>query len=377
MNQELLRLRLKGRRFDGHSLPLEILKDFAALGEMLVEIAKTEYLLDNPSRKRIPKGFSQNLEIHLIGVEEGIAILNLALPVLATVSELLSQNELHESQYIERAWNKVGETISASEQGQTLSLTPNHLRYFDRFGRSLREGESIEFPFFNGNIASFTPQVRENLLVASQAEEWTEEVILKGRIPEVDQKYLTFELEIKNSFRLKSPLEEQYKDTVLAAFNDYRRGKGSLVAIKGIVKRNRAGNYKFVESITEMMLLDSLDVETQLEDFIELKGGWFNGQGEPFNCDDLRKLAKDFEKNFNADLPLPYFYPTSDGEVRAEWDIGRYAVSLDIELPSQNAYYHQLHLDTKEDVESYIKLSEDGWKELNGRLQTITKEVDR
>ena len=35
MNQEFLRPRLVGRRFDEHTLPLDILKDFSALEEML------------------------------------------------------------------------------------------------------------------------------------------------------------------------------------------------------------------------------------------------------------------------------------------------------------------------------------------------------
>jgi len=39
MYLEFLRPRLVGRRFDEHSLPLDIRKDFAALEEKLVEVA--------------------------------------------------------------------------------------------------------------------------------------------------------------------------------------------------------------------------------------------------------------------------------------------------------------------------------------------------
>ena len=126
-----------------------------------------------------------------------------------------------------------------------------------------------------------------------------------------------------------------------------------------------------------LTLLDPLDIETQLENFIDLKDGWYNGQGKAFNLDDLRKLAEDFERNFDADLPLPYLYPTPDGEVEAEWEIGRYAVSLEIALPSQNAYYHQLHIDTREDAEEDLQLTEtSAWQELNSKLQTLIKEVN-
>lgn len=63
MRNEFLRPRLVGKRFEGHTLPLDILKDFSALGEMLLEIAKRKYLAANPSRKRLPNGFTQALSI--------------------------------------------------------------------------------------------------------------------------------------------------------------------------------------------------------------------------------------------------------------------------------------------------------------------------
>lgn len=73
MNQDFLRSRLVGRRFDEHTLPLDILKDFSALEEMLIEVAKRKYLAAHPDRQRTPKGFTKGLELHLTAVEEGIA----------------------------------------------------------------------------------------------------------------------------------------------------------------------------------------------------------------------------------------------------------------------------------------------------------------
>jgi len=49
--------RFVGTRFTGHALPLEILKDLAALDELITEAAKWLYLQENQDRKRIPKGF--------------------------------------------------------------------------------------------------------------------------------------------------------------------------------------------------------------------------------------------------------------------------------------------------------------------------------
>ena len=54
---EFLSPRLVGKRFDQHSIPLEVLKDLSALEELIVEVAKWHYLRANKDRKRIPKGF--------------------------------------------------------------------------------------------------------------------------------------------------------------------------------------------------------------------------------------------------------------------------------------------------------------------------------
>lgn len=55
-----------------------------------------------------------------------------------------------EETYFNQAKDTVIETIALVEQGKDVLLDPVLLRYFDRFGRSLREDESIEFYFPEG-----------------------------------------------------------------------------------------------------------------------------------------------------------------------------------------------------------------------------------
>jgi hypothetical protein len=58
MNQEFLRPRLVGRRLDEHTLPLDILKDFSALEEVLTAVSKRQYLAAHPYRQGTPKGWN-------------------------------------------------------------------------------------------------------------------------------------------------------------------------------------------------------------------------------------------------------------------------------------------------------------------------------
>ena len=51
---EFLRPKLNGARFKGGAIPLDMLGEIQALGEMMVAVAKWRYLQDHPNRKRIP-----------------------------------------------------------------------------------------------------------------------------------------------------------------------------------------------------------------------------------------------------------------------------------------------------------------------------------
>jgi hypothetical protein len=50
--------KLKGSRFEDHSLPVNILEDFTSLEDLLIEVAKGIYLGENVNRKRVPRGFA-------------------------------------------------------------------------------------------------------------------------------------------------------------------------------------------------------------------------------------------------------------------------------------------------------------------------------
>jgi hypothetical protein len=365
MNREFLRPRLVGRRFDEHSLPLDILKDFAALEEMLIEVAKRQYLVANPDRTRSPKGFTKGLELHVTAVEPGSTI-----PVIALVFPTLFPSA--DADYFEHAKEQIIEAIAAAEQGKQPLLPPELLRYFDRFGRGLREGEAMEFVRRTGQTVSLTPATREHLLRASQAEQWTEEVTLKGRIPEVDQADHSFELELRDGAKLKAPLLEAHRKTVLDAHYKYR--ERMVVAIKGVIERDRADRPKCFESVEHITPLDPLDIETRLEELAQLRDGWLDGKGRAPERGALLRLTQAFDEHYAPELPLPYLYPTAEGGVQAEWTLGGWEASLEIELPAMEAQFQALHLKTGECRELDLTLADDdgaGWTALNDALKAV------
>ena len=147
---EFLRPRLTGARFEGGAIPLEMLNELPALGEMIVAVAKWRYLQDHPQRQRIPRGFAESASLRLTGVEEGSAI-----PVIELASFSHGSPDAREfpgtpavyGKYFEEAREYIIAAISAADRGEVVAydLPEECLRYFDRFGRRLHEGESIEF----------------------------------------------------------------------------------------------------------------------------------------------------------------------------------------------------------------------------------------
>lgn len=365
MNQEFLRPRLVGSRFDEHTLPLDILKDFSALEEMLIEVAKRQYLAAHPDRQRTPKGFTKGLELHLTAVEEGSAI-----PVIALAFATLFPSA--DADYFDQAKDQIVEAIAAAEHGQQPALPPELLRYFDRFGRGLHQGEAIEFARSNGQTTSLTPATRQYLLRASQAETWTEEVTLKGCIPRVDQARLDFELELRDGIKLSAPLLEAHRQTLLVASLGYRTG--ATVAIKGVIQRDRANRPKCFDSVEHVTSLDPLDIETRLEELAQLQDGWLDGKGRAPDQASLIRLAQMFDERFGSDLPLPHLYPTPEGGVQAEWTLGSWEISLEITLSNLAADYQAVHTATGETREQSLLLAAEdgsGWAALNDALAQL------
>ena len=349
-------------------MPLELLKDFSALEEMLIEVAKWKFLQEHPGRERIQRNFTKGLELQLEGVEDGSAILAIVLSFSALFPP-------ENAKYFEQARTEIVNAIALSVDDRPQVLPSNYLSYFDRFGRGLRSGESIEFPRENGNV-SLNPDIRKKLIRSAQVEFWTDETALRARVYEADQAHDSFEFELSDGTRAKAPLDDKYRDAVLDAMKGYH--DGDFVLIQGVVQRDRADRLKGFESIEHVTPLDRLDVTLRLEQMASLKDGWLDGKGIAPDKDKLTWLADLFDAHFDGNLPLPYLYPTAEGGVQAEWTLNGYEVSLEIDLENKQAQYQALNL--KDDTCSELTFSladQDGWSQLNEALKQLdTQKVE-
>ncbi|AMD92497.1 hypothetical protein [Desulfomicrobium orale] len=373
---EFLTPRMVGRRFDEHAIPLELLKDLAVLGEMLIEVAKWCYLRDHPERKRSPRGFTDGVALKLSGVGEGSAAPRLSLvveqPQLFSFFPFRPQAQT----YFEQARTHLIGAINAAEHNEpvTQHLPEELLAYFDRIGRGLRDDEAIEFaPQEADRKARLTRVTRRKLvLTSSQMQELTEEVILRGSIPEADQGKMTFELQVINGPRVTAPIAGQHLLTVMEAFNGYKQG--ARVLLQGIGRYSRYDRLQSLETVEHLSLLDSNDIAARVEELKSLRHGWLDGkQGFAPDKAGLDWLAETFQRNYPDELPQPYLYPTAEGGVQAEWSLNDWEISLEVDFERHQGQWHALNMSNEQEEERTLNLNEPAdWQWLSKEITERT-----
>ncbi|MEI6757556.1 MAG: hypothetical protein FDX18_04235 [Chlorobium sp.] len=378
---DFIQPRLVGERFAGHAIPLEILKDLAVLEELIIETAKWRFRNEHPERKRIPKGFTKGISLQLTAIDEGSAIAKISLSIATFAGMTLSLFPAESQNYLIKAKESIVSAVNAAEQDVNSAviktcLSDNLLSYFDRIGRSLREGEAIELnPSDTNNPGRINKVTRRKLLLSSsQVQELTEEITLRGTIPEVDQDKMSFELQIISGPKVTGPITPQHRQTIMDAFNRYC--DKAKVLLQGIGRYDRNSRLQCIESIEHINILDTNDVAAQLDEFRSLQVGWMDGKGLAPGKDGLDRLAERFDLYYSEELPLPYIYPTTEGGVQAEWTLGSSEITLEINLDTLAGEWHSLNMITNEQNVRTLQLeSVEEWSWINQTIQKLSEEV--
>lgn len=369
---DFLQPRLVGKRFDDHTIPLEVLADLSALEELITETAKWLYLNDHHGRQRIPRGFMDGISIKLSDITDGSAVPKLVLVVAASLAGLFpSENQ----RYFEAARAHLIGAVDAAQYGQVISVhLPDHLLgYFERIGRSLVNDEYMEFdPGNHEHPARLDKETRRTLILASaKTQNYSEEIELRGTVPEADQKQESFTLVLDDGQKLSAPLDSVNRANVLSAFNGYRDEQ--RLSLKGIGIFNRNNKLLRLETVEHTQLVDALDIGTRLAELAQLRPGWLDGKGQALDREGLRWLEEAFDASYDASLPLPYLYPTAEGGVQAEWTIAAWEISLTVDLLNKQAEYQAVETTVGETLEKTLDLnSAEAWRVLNADLAGFT-----
>ena len=338
--------------------------------ELVFEVAKHLYLIDNPGRQRVARGFTNGVSLKLSGIEDGSAIPKILL-VAATLGLFPNENK----HYFEKARDQIIKGIDAVAKNQNVSdyIPENLLGYFNRIGKRLKDDETIDFSPGTQFDAKLNKTTRKKLVLSSpKNDEVVSEATVRGTIPEADKSRHTFTIQLQSGQRILADLAAPHQETVLEAFDKFEDHCHVLVSGVGVYdKFDRLTKFQSIEHVT---ILDPLDVGVRLNEIAELRDGWFNGEGIRPDKNALQWFADTFENSYEIELPLPLLFPTLEGGIQAEWSNANVDISLKINFQNKIGHFHSLDLATGIDTEHEISLSDnEGWKSLNTILNTLLK----
>jgi hypothetical protein len=353
MNTEiLLEPRFTGERFRANTLPLSLLRDLEALQGIILEIAKDEFRQTNPNRRRIPRGFSEGLTLHLVGSREGSYVAQIG---MVNDTDVLPGLDSH-TQAARRACERFVNTIAhAQSSSQVVSqpLPSSAWSYIDRFGRGLHDGETIDLVRREGRTVQFTKELRRRLLLTRPGSQMlTDEVEIVVKLGDVRPKEHCITVELADGRIVTAMLTDQQ----LEELRDVRVGEFgvSWLRASGVASFDRSQQLQRVDEVTNIELLDPLDPSVQLESLRQLREGWLDGQGVALSQDLLARIGTWFDEHLSDDAHLPRLYPTPEGGVEAEWLIGRLDVSIEFNDASGTVDWHAMDLDSGETEEMRI-----------------------
>jgi hypothetical protein len=359
--------KLTGERFEQHTLPADVLSDIAALQEMLVSLAKAAYIAAEPGRVRAPRNFDKDVQLHLGPRGEG----STALPLMLVFSSALIAPY---RPVFETAQQQFTQAIDAAARGETPLLPPKYLAYFDQIGRSLRTGEALQVPMASGAV-SLTQDTRKRLIEASRVAEWTERATLRARIPATDYTADGFKAELLDGTVLPGKLDPTIQEQLAEAHYRYNSGTNAWLLLECVVRKERSGKSKAIDSVQQVSALDPFDVPLRLQQLGQLQDGWLDGVGHAPSETGLAWLLDAFFSEYPAGLPLPRLYPTPEGGVLGEWMFGRQDISLNIDLQRKTGAYDRLHLDTQDAEDETLQFaSSAGLKRLIELLTALQEE---
>ena len=197
-------------------------------------------------------------------------------------------------------------------------------------------------------------------------------VTLRGVICEADQARKTFELQPVHGPRVSGPIPDEYLETVMMAFNQFR--SGGRVVVEGTRRSTWGSKVYNLQSVHRISPLDPLDVPARLDEFRNMRNGWLEGDGRAPDHAGLNWLSDSFERHYPDGSPLPHTYPTPEGGVEMEWSFGSQSVILEIDL--ENRLGDWFGFDKESDEEDGYKLvmsDNTGWERVAAEIRRLSE----
>lgn len=327
---------MRGKRFDEHCIPVDVLIELANYRELIAEVARTLYFQDHQNRKRVPRNWEDNFQLCLTEVEPGSAIpvLKRFTSAMLMVGSLLFSEPSND--YFDKARDLVNEVISLAQDDKGHPSFPiDSYAQFSAFGKTLKDDESIELIApGKSNGPKYDKAIRKKLLhrVGTSYEDQFDikAKVIEGSIEKdtviiktSDDSLLSLDLAANSKFR--TLLVQSFADTFVSqspAKNLHITGVGIYDTSDKLEKVLSLTDVTDDEDGVSISAAVSEEINLRLDTLARLKDDW-NGPDSPtFDIEGLKWAGGLlYELLRETELKSPYLYPAPDGDVRAEWPL--------------------------------------------------------
>ncbi len=333
-SDEFVRPKLEGKRFAGGKMPVEFFTDLLAYTHLVSELAKIIYC-GKHGKDRVPKGFGGRYNLVMTGLLDGSAV-----PVFKrdrdTEAALLKVEQPDE---YDEARELVSSVIASTAlpQGFPKAL----LLHFNRFGKSLREGEAIEL-ISPGKTSGpkLDREVRLKLLTLKGETPRYDVCILSGKIRAADVLDHTFTIKLDDESSVYGNFDQPFNLGIRRALLSHENIDVKLIGIgKYTVSGEIEGPIKLqhMTIYEENLSTDLPPFESRLDELQRLEAGWLDGdEGQAVSPGAIswsREVLRSLVTKNN--MPSPFIYPTTEGGLQAEWSIGAWEVAAQFDVEAQ------------------------------------------
>lgn len=375
-SSETVKFKLKyvGKRFSKARLPVEVLGDFQAFRDLLVDQIKEKWFTAHPDRVRLPRGFDSSLNFVLADVEDGSAQPVFELDTQSSQAMLPELKEELDS-LIQSSFHDLAKTLGGTG---TPSLSKIQLSRLNKFGSGLLSGEKIVFVVEQGTDSSnedyFFLDIdrRKKILTPTQTSTYLKRC--RGTAEISGSKVSTNggqgELYVfsEDFGNLAIPVEN---DVIL---NRFESVTGYEVEFEFLAELDGTDTVKKIRETYDLSLVEEYADETvsclvdRIRSLINLKAGWLSeNEGLPIEKTS-RLMAERFVKSRDLLAKYSHVFPTEGGGVTVE--ISHTVWDLTVEFSSGQIYLYGVRQDGSEILQTMIfdSLDESFYQILDARV---------
>lgn len=302
-------LKFDGGRYGKPGYPLETAAELANYQRLLIEVAKQEWLAQNPDRERVYKGFEDSLELRLTRVEVGSVV-----PYTVT-----GVNDV--SDFVESVRDAIRNLFAfvVEKKHLPIGLRDGVRDAVKRLGASLRDDEALFVKSTSGAEVKYTQAIRTQMIVSEEIGEIEREGDLPGKVVEINPDDQRFEFQMIDGRTIPARFAEPEFWKALLPFVS-TSVDGRIVRFKAKYIESIAGEVLRIENVSDVEeFLDSGSPWTpRLLELLRLQSGWFDGEGESVGMPAIEYAREVLRRTSEHSLPIPTIFPTPAGGVQLE-----------------------------------------------------------